>query len=108
MDIVGRYIELRKQKSEIEEQLAALETLILQNHRDDERIKIYAGRKTITIKEETYKLLQQLGYSVTVIEERFKKLQEFDAETQKLILSNPDNVEIKVAKESIRVNTNKI
>ena len=51
MDVVGRYLELRKQKSEIEEQLVALETLILQNHRDDERIKTDAGRKTITKKK---------------------------------------------------------
>lgn len=105
MDTVAKYVELRKEKDAIDEQLKALENLILLEHRDDDRIKIYAGRKTYVLKEKTYEILERIGIETTVV--KLKELKDFDSETQKLILSNPENYEVKTSKESIRINNKK-
>lgn len=103
MDVVAKYIELKAQNKEIDEQLSALETVILEEHRNDQRIKIYAGRKTVTIKEETYEKLESVGVDTDVVEKRKKKIEEFDVDVQTIIMSNPQNVDIKYSKESIRI-----
>jgi hypothetical protein len=103
LDIVAEYVDLKKKSKEIDERLSALETLIFAEHRDDERIKIVSGRKTITLTDECYEALQVAGLEVEVVETRKKKLDEFDIAIQKSILENPKNFTEKVSKESIRV-----
>lgn len=102
-DVVARYIELKEQKKSVEEQLSALELIIFENHRDDNRIKLVSARKTVNIRQETYELLDKIGIETTVSETRLKLINEFDANTQKMLLSNEDNFDIKYSKESIRV-----
>jgi hypothetical protein len=102
-DVVARYIELKEQKKNVEEQLSALELIIFESHRDDPRIKVVSSRKTITLRKETYELLDKIGIETTVSETRLKVIDEFDINTQKMLLSNEDNFDVKFSKESIRV-----
>lgn len=104
MDYVGKFIQLKEQQADIKEQLLALENIIFSKdeYRNDNRIKISKGRETIVIKEDTYDRLQSIGIDVTI--PRFKELKEFDAEVRDMILSNENNYETKVSKESIRIN----
>jgi hypothetical protein len=104
-DIVGLYVETKKQIKLLEERLAALEVVLLNSEefRQDERVKISSGRKTIVIEEECYDLLETLGEETYVVEKRRKKLEEFDVDTQKIIMHNPVNYTEKVSKESIRI-----
>lgn len=102
-DIVGRYIEVKQDIKAKETEMAALELLVLSEHRDDPRIKIVAGRKSITLTEAGYEIIRMLGVTTTVTETRNKKLEEFDVEIQESIVQNPDNVEIKTSKESVRI-----
>lgn len=106
-DIVELYIQARREKEEIEARISALETLILAERPDDERIKIYAGRKSYEIKDETYQNLEAVGIKTTVVETRRLKLKEFPEEIQKSILSNPDNYIETTSKESIRIRKEK-
>ena len=103
MDYVGEYITLKAQLKEIQEKLASLELFILEEHRDDERISITTPRKTITIKDEVYERLEKVGVETDVVEKRKKKLEEFDIDVRTIIESNPENFNIKLSKESIRV-----
>lgn len=102
-DIVGRYIEVKQDIKNKETELAALELLVLSDHREDDRIKIVAGRKTITLTPQAYEIIGLLGVTTTVTETREKKLEEFDIEIQESIVKNPDNVIIKTSKESVRI-----
>lgn len=102
-DVVQEFIELKEELKAKEERLSALEAVILSEHREDERITIVAGRKTLTINADTYENLKSVGISTVVVEERNKKLEEFDVDIQKLILDNPDNYTEKTSKESIRI-----
>lgn len=106
-DIVELYIQARREKKEIEARISALETLILAERPDDDRIKIYAGRKSYEIKDETYQNLEAVGIKTTVVETRRLKLKEFPEEIQKNILSNPDNYIETTSKESIRIRKEK-
>jgi hypothetical protein len=103
IDIVAEYIELKKKYKEIDEKLSALETLIFAEHRNDDRIKITAGRKSYTLTDECYEALEVAGLEVEVVETRKKKLDEFDIGVQKSILENPKNYVEKITKESIRL-----
>lgn len=102
-DIVATWVETKKQLKELEEKLKALELLILNEHRDDERVKVVAGRKSYVIKPETYELLERVGVETYVVERRRKELNEFDVEVQKTILHNEKNYEVKTTKESLRI-----
>lgn len=102
-DVVGAYIQLKEIESHNKERLSALETLILANFRNDKRITIVAPRKTIIVKDEVYENLESVGISTTVVEERRKKLEEFDIEIQNSILNNEENYTLKLSKESIRI-----
>jgi hypothetical protein len=105
IDIVGTYVETKKQIKALEERLAALEVVLLndESFRNDERIKVSAGRKTITITDECYELLESVGEETYVIEKRRKKLEEFDVDVQKIITNNPLNFTEKLSKESVRI-----
>jgi hypothetical protein len=103
MDYVADFISLKEQYKEIEEKLKALELVILNDYRDDDRIKIVAPRKTITIKDETYEKLETAGIETTVTEVRKKKFEEFDIDVQNILNGNEKNFDIKYSKESIRV-----
>ena len=103
MDTVEQFIELKSSIKADSEKLLALETVIFNEHRDDPRIKIVTGRKTITINADTYDNLNSIGIATTITEKRNKKLKEFDVEVQESILSNPENYTEKVSKESIRI-----
>ena len=83
--------------------MSALDTLILAEHRDDPRIKIVSGRKSLSINADTYDNLKAVGVVTTVTEVRNKNLEEFDVDIQEMILDNPSNYTEKVSKESIRV-----
>lgn len=102
-DIVTKYIELKKMVKDVEEQIAALETIILSEHRDDDRIIITSGRKTITLTDDAYARLEQIGILTTVTETRKKDIKEFDIDVQTIILHNKDNYTEKNWKESIRI-----
>lgn len=102
-DIVATWIEIKKEVKELDEKLKALELLIMNEHRDDERIKVVAGRKSYVIKDETYELLERVGVETYVVERRRKELNEFDVEVQKTILNNEKNFEVKTTKESLRI-----
>lgn len=104
-DIVGAYVETKKQIKALEERLAALEVVLLNDEkfRNDERVKVSSGRKTIMITDECYDLLATVGEEVYVVEKRRKKLEEFDVDIQKVILNNPINYTEKVSKESVRI-----
>lgn len=102
-DFVELWIELKKQSKEVDEKLKALETLILTEYRDDERIKVVSGRKSITINDEAYSKLSEMGIDVEVTEVRKKKLEEFDIEVQRILLNNPKNYTEKITKESLRI-----
>ena len=102
-DVVGKYIELKNQYKTIEEQLRALELFIFKEHRDDERIMIVAPRKTLTITEKAYGLLESIGVETDVVETRKRKLDEFDEETKAILLQNEKNFDIKLSKESVRL-----
>lgn len=106
-DVVGKYIRLREENADIDEQIKALEVIILSQYRNDDRIKIFAGRKTITLSDSIFEKLESAGVITTVMETRKKKLEEFDVEVQRLILGNPDNYTEKISKESIRINNEK-
>jgi hypothetical protein len=105
-DIVGEYIKLRKEKDSVEEQIKALEILILNDEKlcDDNRIKIISGRKSISVSESGYKKLESVGVDIYITEKRLKELKEFDATIRELILANPENYVEKITKASIRVN----
>ena len=102
-DVVKEFIELKEKLNEDKERLSALDTLILAEHRDDPRIKIVAGRKSLSVNADTYDNLKAVGVVTTVTEVRNKNLEEFDVDIQKMILENPSNYTEKVSKESIRV-----
>lgn len=102
-DVVKEFIDLKKKMKKDEEMLSALDTIILNEHRDDPRIKIVAGRKSLSINADTYDNLKAVGVVTTVTEVRNKKLEEFDVDIQKMILDNPNNYTEKVSKESIRI-----
>lgn len=104
-DLITTYISLKEKAQEIDEEIKAYETLILNDPsaRDDDRLTFVAGRKTITIKDETYENLKLVGVVTTVTEVRNKKIDEFDVSIREIILSNPDNYIEKVGKESIRI-----
>ena len=102
-DVVKEFIELKEKMNEDKERLSALDTLILAEHRDDPRIKIVSGRKSLSINADTYDNLKAVGVVTTVTAVRNKILEEFDVDIQKMILENPNNYTEKVSKESIRV-----
>lgn len=102
-DVVKEFIELKEKISQDQERLSALDTLILSEHRDDPRISIVAGRKSVTINADTYDNLKAVGIATTVTEVRNKTLDEFDVDIKAMILENPDNYTEKVSKESIRI-----
>ena len=104
-DIVGVFIETKKAIKELEEKLAALEVVLFNNPElvEDPRIKISAPRKTILITDECYDLLSKVGEETFVVEQRRKKLEEFDIDTQKIILGNPKNYIEKLSKPSVRI-----
>lgn len=102
-DYVGEFIALKEQKKELDEKLKALELVILNEHRDDDRIKIISPRKTMTLKESVYEKLEQIGITPYVTEQRPKKLEELDVDVQEVLMDNEDNFTIKYSKESIRV-----
>lgn len=102
-DVVKEFIELKEKMNEDKERLSALDTLILAEHRDDPRIKIVSGRKSLSINADTYDNLKAVGVVTTVTAVRNKVLEEFDVDIQKMILENPSNYTEKVSKESIRV-----
>jgi len=102
-DIVARFIELKTQNKAIDEELSALETVILKEHRDDKRIKIVAGRTVVTITEKAYEKLNLAGIQTIVYEQRPKKFEEFDIEVQNILLKSEGALEKKQHKESIRV-----
>jgi hypothetical protein len=102
-DVVAMWIELKKQSKDIEEKLKALETVILNEYRDDERIKVVSGRKTTILSDEAYEKLSQLGITTEVTEVRKKKLEEFDIDVQNILLNNPKNYTEKITKESLRI-----
>jgi hypothetical protein len=105
IDVVGEFVGLKKELKGLEEKLSALETIIFsdKNLRQDERIKIVSGRKTIVIKKETYKLLESIGIETNLVETRKKKFDEFDIEVQKNILKDSSSYEEKTTKESLRI-----
>lgn len=102
-DYVQEYIELKKIHKENDEKLKALEMVILSDHREDGRIKIVAPRKTVSIKEEVYEKLENIGITTEIVEKRKKKLEEFDVDVQSILNENTENFDIKYSKESIRV-----
>lgn len=102
-DIVKDFIDLKKQTKDDKERLSALEVLIFDNHRDDDRIKIVSGRETIVVNADTYENLKSVGVQTTITEKRNKKLKEFDIDVQDMILSNEENYTKKVSKEKIRI-----
>ena len=102
-DVVKEFIELKEKMNEDKERLSALDTLILAEHRDDPRIKIVSGRKSLSINADTYDNLKAVGVVTTVTAVRNKVLEEFDVDIQNMILWNPNNYTEKVSKESIRV-----
>lgn len=102
-DYVGRYIELKNNvKKEIEE-IEALELIILSEHRDDKRIKIYAPRKTYSLTDEAYEILNTINYETEITVVRRKELREFDEKIQETILKNERLFKLKLSKESIRI-----
>jgi len=105
IDVVGEFVSLKKELKGLEEKLSALETIIFSDKklRQDERIKIVSGRKSIVIKEETYELLERIGIQTTITETRKKKFDEFDVEVQNNILKDTSNFEEKTTKESLRI-----
>ncbi len=102
-DVVKEFIELKEKMKKDQEMLSALDTIILAEHREDPRIKIIAGRKSLSINADTYDNLKAVGVVTTVTEVRNKNLEEFDVDIQKMILENPNNYTEKVSKESIRI-----
>jgi len=72
-DIVKEFIELKEKMKKDQERLSALDTIILAEHRDDPRIKIIAGRKSLSINADTYDNLKAVGVVTTVTEVRNKK-----------------------------------
>ncbi len=106
-DVVGTFIEYKEQEKDIKEKLRALEVLIFENNRDDERITIVKGRRTLNITDLAYNTLKMIGVETTIIEERNKVLDEFDVETRKIILDTPEYHEEKFSKESIRIKKGK-
>ena len=102
-DVVKEFIELKEKINKDKERLSALDTIILAEHRDDPRIKIVAGRKSLSINADTYDNLKAVGVITTVTEVRNKNLEEFDVDIQEMILDNQSNYTEKVSKESIRV-----
>jgi hypothetical protein len=105
IDLVEELVKLKKASKEIEEKLSALELIIFSNPelKQDERIKIVSGRKTITITEDCYERLEKVGVETSVVEKRKKKIDEFDVDVQNVILSNKENYVEKTSKESIRI-----
>lgn len=102
-DVVKEFIDLKEKMNEDKELLAALDTVILNEYRDDPRIKIFAGKKSFSINADTYDNLKAVGVVTTVTEARNKNLEEFDIDIQKMILDNPNNYTEKASKESIRI-----
>lgn len=102
-DIVKEFIDLKEKMNEDKERLSALDTIILNEYREDPRIKIFAGKKSLSINADTYDNLKAVGVVTTVTEVRNKNLEEFDIDIQKMILENPNNYTEKVSKESIRI-----
>ena len=102
-DVAKEFIELKEKMKKDQERLSALDTIILAEHRDDPRIRIIAGRKSLSINADTYDNLKAVGVVTTVTEVRNKTLEEFDVDIQKMILENPNNYTEKVSKESIRI-----
>ena len=105
IDLVGEFVKLKKLNKELDEKLSALELLIFSNTdlKKDERIKITAGRKSITLTDECYEILEIAGVETEILEKRKKKLEEFDISVQEKILSEPSNYVEKISKESIRI-----
>jgi hypothetical protein len=104
-DLIEEFIKIKKASKELEEKLSAFETLIFSNPtlKNDERIKVVAGRKSIVINESCYENLEKLGIETDVVEKRKKKLDEFDIDVQNAILNNKENYVEKTSKESIRI-----
>lgn len=107
-DYIAEFIEKKNQAKELDDEIRALEVLILNDpeSKNDERITIIKGRETYTITDYAYEGLEMAGISIEVQETRKKKLNEFDIDVQKLLLSNSLNYELKTTKESIRVKSN--
>ena len=105
IDVVGEFVSVKKELKVLEEKLSALETIISSNEflKQDERIKVVSGRKSIIIKDETYELLESIGIQTTITEVRKKKIDEFDIEIQNTILKDKDNYVEKITKESLRL-----
>ena len=105
IDLVAELIKLKRESKNIEERIGALETLVFSNPslKQDDRIKVVAGRKTITLTDQCYESLKVAGVETEVVETRKKKLDEFDIEVQNAILKNKENYVEKITKESIRI-----
>ena len=105
IDLVAELIKLKRESKNIEERIGALETLVFSTPslKQDDRIKIVAGRKTITLTDQCYESLKVAGVETEVVETRKKKLDEFDIEVQNAILKNKENYVEKITKESIRI-----
>jgi len=104
-DVVGEYVELKKRMKSDEERMRAIETVIFDNPvmQTDSRIKIVQGSTKYLITQAGYENLEVVGVKTTITETRRKDFDEFDTETQGLLLQNPLNVESKTSKASIRV-----
>lgn len=105
IDLIGEFVKLKKLNKELDEKLSALELLIFSSAdlKKDERIKITAGRRIITLTDECYEILEIAGVETEILEKRKKKLEEFDISVQEKILSEPSNYAEKTTKESIRI-----
>lgn len=102
-DVVARYIELKEEEKERKKELDALKTVILEEHREDERIKIVKGREIININADTYENLESINIPTKVTEERYKTIDEFDVDVQQMILDDEKNYTKKEYSESIRI-----
>lgn len=105
VDFVGNIIKLKAQKKAIEEQIKANEVMIFNDDelRSDPRITIVKGRETITLTDDAYERLEEIGIETTIKIERRKDLGEFAKDIQEVLLSNEENYTKKISKESIRV-----
>ncbi len=101
--IIDEYIELKEDVKAKEKRLSALETIILDEKPESDRITIVKGRQSIVIKPETYERLNSVGVETEVVETRLKKIDEFDIDTRKVILANPDNITIKETKSWVKI-----
>lgn len=107
-ETIAEYIQAKKDAKKQQERIRAMETIILDNQKNDpdfsdDRITIVEGRKIYSLKDEVYEKLEKLGVQTEEKITRRFDLKDFSKEIQDLILSNEKNYNVKQYKTSIRI-----